>query len=196
MNTTDLGALILAAGSARRMGADKLLLPVGDRLMIGHVIAAAHAAGLAGPIVAHRPDDVTLAGVLDAAQVQRIAVQTHALGMGASLSAALAVVPEQWRAICILLGDMPLISPDLLRAMAQQSSETAIVIPTHDGRRGNPVIWGRAHFAALAALAGDVGGRSLLPTRADSVVEMAWRDDSIFIDVDTPEALVAVNGRF
>ncbi len=46
-----------------------------------------------------------------------------------------------------------------------------------------------------AADEGDVGARSLLQTHADSVTRIEWDDDAIFADVDTPEALRAMESR-
>jgi molybdenum cofactor cytidylyltransferase len=61
------------------------------------------------------------------------------------------------------------------------------------GRRGNPVLWPRAHFPALMALTGDQGARSLL-AGLDDVVEVAAGDDGIFTDIDTPDDLTSIRG--
>ncbi|HRJ62389.1 MAG TPA: 4-diphosphocytidyl-2C-methyl-D-erythritol kinase, partial [Azospirillaceae bacterium] len=60
------------------------------------------------------------------------------------------------------------------------------------GRRGNPVLWGRAHFAAIQQLTGDVGARALLAERADRLVLVETAADGVLIDVDTAEDLEKV----
>ena len=67
------------------------------------------------------------------------------------------------------------------------ADENAIVVPTYQGQRGNPVIIGRAHFPALQRLSGDTGARDLL--RAAGVTRVEMDTDAIFADYDTPEAL-------
>ena len=65
------------------------------------------------------------------------------------------------------------------------------MVPLCAGRRGNPVLWGRAHFADIAELTGDTGARGLLE-RSVPDVQAVELDDAIFVDVDTPEALSAL----
>jgi len=174
------------------MGAAKMLLPIAGQPMVAHVIAAARATALAGPIVVTRPDDTALQAIVADANAQSVSSYDHQHGMAHSLAAGLNRVPHDWRGVFILLGDMPFVSPDLLQIMAQRLTDNAIVIPTFEGRRGNPVLWGRAHFAVLAALTGDVGGRSLWSERHHDIVEQPWQDDTIFCDIDTPEEWVAI----
>ncbi len=67
--------------------------------------------------------------------------------------------------------------------------------PTWRGKRGNPVLWPRTHFARLAALDGDVGGKALLAEFAEHVIEVAVESDGILADIDTPDALAAARQR-
>ena len=69
-------------------------------------------------------------------------------------------------AVLIALGDMPLVTPDLIAALMRDhiglpDAPDRITLPVCDGRRGNPVIWG-AGFDGLMALTGDSGGRTIL----------------------------------
>ena len=50
-----------------------------------------------------------------------------------------------------------------------------VVVPTFDGKRGNPVLWSRRFFADLMALQGDVGARHLIGSHAEAVTEVARR---------------------
>ncbi|MFC0305415.1 NTP transferase domain-containing protein, partial [Rhizorhabdus histidinilytica] len=51
----NVGAILLAAGSARRMGADKLMADLGGRPLALHAFEALLAAGFDRPIVAVAP---------------------------------------------------------------------------------------------------------------------------------------------
>ena len=85
-----------------------------------------------------------------------------------------------------------LTSLDLNRLIeAFDRTAPSIVAPVRDGRRGNPVLWPRRHFAALAALRGDAGARELLSQLAFEVRTVPFDTDAIFADIDTSEDLAA-----
>jgi molybdenum cofactor cytidylyltransferase len=79
--------------------------------------------------------------------------------------------------------------------MVAAATDTSIIVPTFNGRRGNPVLWGCAHFARLTALAGDIGARTLFSEYADRLTEIAWADDAIMVDVDDSGQLERVRAR-
>ncbi len=182
-----VGAIILAAGRAKRMGAEKLMLPLAGKPVILHVIDAALAAGLAGPLVVTRTPSSDIAAAAAQRPVETVIADDAAAGMAHSLACGIRAVPKTWDAAFILLADMPLISSAMLRQMSELAGADRVIVPVHGGRRGNPTIWGRQHFAALAALTGDTGGRVLFGGLGANLHEMAWTDDSIFTDFDTPE---------
>ena len=64
-------------------------------------------------------------------------------------------------------------------------------MPTHGGKRGNPVLWARRYFAEIEAIAGDVGARHLIGEHEDAVCEVAVEDDAALNDIDTPAELAA-----
>ena len=67
------------------------------------------------------------------------------------------------------------------------AGEASIIVPQHAGQRGNPVIFGRAHFAGLQSLTGDKGARDLLS--GPGVTLVGVDSDAVLRDIDTPEAL-------
>jgi molybdenum cofactor cytidylyltransferase len=67
-----------------------------------------------------------------------------------------------------------------------------IVVPTHDGQWGNPVLWDRSYIPAMMALTGDSGARKLLRQHADAVAEIPL-DESVLRDFDTLESLAALS---
>jgi molybdenum cofactor cytidylyltransferase len=52
-------------------------------------------------------------------------------------------------------------------------------------RRGNPVLFDRSVFHDLTAIQGDTGGRAVF--HKYRVEYLPWHDDSLLLDVDTPE---------
>ena len=187
-----VGAIVLAAGLSRRMGSNKLLAPLDGKPLVTHAVDAALDAGLPVLVVTGHDAGAIRAALGDRA-IDFVDAPDHAQGMGRSIAAGIDAVDRDggdWDAAIICLGDMPRIRPELLKALAAEAAPDAILIPSFAGRRGNPVLWGKAHFAGLAALQGDKGGRALFVDRP--VRELPWQDDGIFADVDTPEMLATL----
>jgi len=187
-----VAAIILAAGRSTRMGANKLLADVGGAPMV-RVVAQAVLASAARPVLVvtgHQADEVRAA--LAGLEVKCVANPDFAQGLATSLKAGLRAVPSDADGVLVVLGDMPRVTSehlDRLSAAFAASGGSAVVVPTHEGRRGNPVLWPRALFAGMLALDGDAGARRLLASHADRVREVDLATDAIFLDVDTPEAL-------
>ena len=106
-------------------------------------------------------------------------------------------MPADSEGALVLLGDMPRITaPQLDRLIRAFEAEggAAIIAPTCEGRRGNPVLWPRAHFGEMLQLEGDAGAKRLLAAHADQVREIDLGTEAIFADIDTPEALAQLRG--
>lgn len=186
-----VGAILLAAGSAHRMGNNKLGMDLGGRPLVAHALQSLCGAALDG-VLAAVPPGSPLAQHL-AAQATLVEVSDHAEGMGRSLARAAALIPAHWDAVVVSLGDMPFVRSETIDRLVDCAAPDAIVRPRHEGRPGNPVLWGRSYFAALTGLRGDEGGRSLLRGRQPTYVDCD--DAGVLFDVDTPEALAEARDR-
>jgi molybdenum cofactor cytidylyltransferase len=58
-----------------------------------------------------------------------------------------------------------------------------------DTRVGHPVIFGRAHWQALAALDGDEGARSVVRANREHMITVETDDEGVWRDIDTPSDL-------
>jgi len=193
-----IAALVLAAGQARRMGANKLVAPLGGKPLLRHVVEAALASQAAGVTVVtgHEPERV--AEALAGTGVALVHNPDYASGLSASLQRGLAALPADVDGALVLLGDMPLVSAatiDRLIAAFNPLEGRALCVPTWQGKRGNPLLFARRYFAEVQAIEGDQGARQLLSEHPDAVAEVAMADDAVLTDIDTPEALQALRER-
>jgi molybdenum cofactor cytidylyltransferase len=113
-------------------------------------------------------------------------------GLSTSLRTGLNALPADVDGVVVLLADMPQVDVTLIdRLIAAFDPEKGAlaVVPTIEGKRGNPVLWSRRFFPELAAVEGDVGARHLIGRYAEAVVEVPVTGSAALADVDTPEAL-------
>jgi molybdenum cofactor cytidylyltransferase len=181
-----LSAVIFAAGSGTRMGADKLLLPIDGVPLVARAVAPYLACGaLAEVMVVVRPG-FAYPGKRQGLRV--IENPLHEEGMGSAMRAGLAVADEQSEGVMLGLGDLPYLRADtLLRAVTEwRALGRNILMAVHQGRRGHPVLLGNQYRAALLATRGDLGAREVLRTHPDAVTFWESGDPGVADDVDTP----------
>ncbi len=184
-------AIVLAAGRSRRMGArNKLLMPIDGVPMVRHAVTALLSAGIEiiRVVTGHQARGVRAA--LEGCPVSFVDNGDHEAGLSTSLKAGLDALPASCGAALVCLGDMPAVSGPALRSLVrawQGSQAKAIVVPTWNGRRGNPVLWDSSFFQAMRRVTGDAGARHLIGEYADYVIEVAMDDAAVLVDIDTPE---------
>ncbi len=188
--------VLLAAGRGTRFGGGKLAAALPQA---SHGVAAGTPVGVASArhlraaldevVAVVRPEDTVLAADL-AATGARIVPCRHADdGMGSSLACGVASVRDAdgW---IVALADMPWIAPATITAVAAAlRAGSTMVAPAYRDQRGHPVGFAASCGAALAALRGDAGARSLLRERADALAVVVVDDPGVIGDVDRPEDL-------
>lgn len=176
----NLAALVLAAGSGRRFGGDKLLARWRGLRLIDHAIAAALAAPVARVIVVAPPELE-----LPDERVEPVRLQSAALSQSLQAGAAAAGALD---GLFVFLGDMPLVPHAAAAALVPLLAGHYAALPRFAGQPGHPVLLSPAALGDLASLAGDEGAGRLLRGRAD-LAWLDWPDASVTIDVDRAEDL-------
>lgn len=194
----EIAAILLAAGQSSRMGAtNKLLGTLNGKPLVRRVAEAVlgSAAGRLVVVTGHEEEKVCAA--LSDLDAEFIHNPQYALGMSTSVRAGFSALPEGTDAALVCLGDMPAITAQMLDALIAAYDPVegrAIVVPVHDGKRGNPILWDHRFFEEMQELEGDKGARGLLAEFADLVAEVDVPDDAIHLDIDTPEMLANAGG--
>jgi molybdenum cofactor cytidylyltransferase len=190
-----IAAIILAAGRSTRFGQDrvatKAVAEFDGAPLVCRVAKAALASRASPVLVVTGHAGNLIAVALKDYDVRVVYAPDYAVGLSRSLRAGVAAVPDDARGAIVLLADMPLIAPALIDALIATFDavpNAKAVVPTYAGRRGNPVLLGRALFTKIARLEGDRGAGQIL-AEMEGVVECPGTDESIFADVDTPDDL-------
>ncbi|NKE66087.1 NTP transferase domain-containing protein [Ramlibacter sp. RBP-2] len=107
-------------------------------------------------------------------------------GMGDSIAAAVRATrgAAGW---LVLPGDLPLVLPETLRAVAAALAGQSVVVPRYRGQRGHPVGFAADCGDALAALAGEHGAAAIVRAHAAAgrVLALEVDDAGIVTDIDT-----------
>ncbi len=191
-----VGAILLAAGSSTRMGHDnKLLLDDGKGAMVLQTAQSLLASAISETFIVLGQDSEKIsASVIDLA-LPMIYNPNHKFGMSTSIRAGLALAPADWDGALIMLADMPHIKPETFTALINAFKPEIghdVIVPSYDGTRGNPIIWGRRHWSKFQDISGDVGGKMLLQGLESACVDITVDDAAILFDIDTPEVWAAM----
>jgi molybdenum cofactor cytidylyltransferase len=137
-----IAAIILAAGKSSRMGANKLLFTVGDRVVLVRLIE----------VLIKSVDEVVVVTGYDPEPIAALAQENgaytihnpdHEMGMTTSFQAGLKII-EDADAFFLVLGDQIGLKPDLMRKMKKVMEDTPnalIVSPVYLSERGHPVLF-------------------------------------------------------
>ena len=187
----EIVGLLLAAGSAKRFGSDKLRheLPHGVAMAVQ---AARHLRSEVQTVFAVVSPDTApdLSNQLKKESCVVVICDNAAEGMGASLACAARAAGER-AGYLVALGDMPFIRPSSIAAVRDALAAGApLAAPYWRARRGHPVGISGRFFDALLSSKGDEGAKQLLAANEKALVKVPVGDPGVVRDIDTPEDLL------
>ncbi len=180
-------AIILGAGESSRMGKPKLLLPFGDRTMIGTVISNVLASSVEKVIVVLGSNYESHRQVIKDYPVEIVNNKRYREEMLSSVKCGLKAVSDAADAVMVLLGDQPMIQAAEMDQLIEsyRDSEKEIAIATHEKKRGHPILFGRKFIRELTGYPREASLRDLLQNHPSEILEMKTGNDGILRDIDT-----------
>ena len=182
-----IAAIVLAAGFARRMGRQKLLLELRGKPVVRWSVEAI-LPHVADTVVVTGQDDEAVRAALDGLPVRFAVNPRPQAGQGSSIAVGAAALKPWTAAALVALADQPRLPDGLIAALlaARERTGKAIVAPVYRGTQGTPVLFGAEVFDELRALGGDAGARAVVQARPERVARVPI-DAPMPPDVDTPE---------
>ena len=187
MNTSP-AIVVLAAGQSSRFEhkEHKLMQPLGSGTVLGRTIGHAVATGL--PLVVVTTERLASEAARWVPRRDLVVLpemgsgSSQPLGMGFSIASGVAARSHAngW---LMLPGDMPMVRPATLLAVARALDQHLVAYAQHHGRRGHPVGFSAELYSELVQLSGDEGARRLLARYPSVGLEVA--DPGALMDVDT-----------
>lgn len=178
-----VSAVVLAAGSARRFGSDKLIAQLEGRPIFQHVLNALSGFDFNEVLAVVRPGYA-----VDTPSIRVVENPQADDGMGRSLALGIASLKPTDGAF-VVLADMPFLPEGVFHQLARHLSGHDIVVPRHDGQAGHPVLFSSVCFPWLVRLEGDRGGRVLMESGDYRVRFVDNHSDGVLRDIDRPDDL-------
>ena len=188
--------IILAAGSSKRLGFNKLCIRVNGEAVVRRTVRLFMEAGTGEIVVVTGFERERVERELMGLPVKFVHNEHHGEGMSASIRAALPVI-LQTDLVLFHLGDKPFIEPEAIsRVMrAYEPGGSSIIVPVHEGIKGHPVLVDmRRHSRMVTAVEGEWGLRDVIAAAGSKVCFVEGGEGSL-LDLDTHEDIAYLEGR-
>jgi CTP:molybdopterin cytidylyltransferase MocA len=202
-----VGALVLAAGGARRFGAPKLRATLAGQAVLRWSVEAAVGAGLhpivvvvgGDPSVGAEVEQFCLDQPAPAGADRIVMAENHQWARGMSTSVrvgieALSRAGDDLDAACVLLGDQPAVGVPVISRLLTSARPDVVVVATFEGQRRNPLVVGSRLWDRARTLEGDTGFRALFDQLP--LIDVACDGLGDPTDVDTPADLARLRRRW
>jgi len=192
-----ISALVLASGRSRRMGVQKLLLPVGAQPLIARVVDEVLRSPVDEAVVVIGHDGERITEALAGRRVRFITNPDTEGEMLSSVRCGLRAMPEACDAVLLVLGDQPGLKAEVIAGLVRafRKTDRGIVVPTHSGRRGHPLLFSMHYRNEILSRYDDVGVRGLLQSHPEDVLEVEVAAPGVLEDMDVPEDYRRTVGR-
>jgi len=179
-------AMILAAGESKRMGKPKLLLPFGEKTIIETIVETVVSSKVEKTLVILGSDREKIEEKIKNYPVEIVYNPDFRSGMLSSVQCGFKALPEETRAVLVVLGDQPKTSTTVINKLidAYRSSGKGIVLPVYKNERGHPVLIDVKYGEEVESLSPEIGLRGTVYNHPEDILEVDVETPSIFQDID------------
>lgn len=179
-------AMILAAGESKRMGKPKLLLPYGEKTIIETIVETVVSSNVENTLVILGSSRKKIEEKIKNSPAKIVYNRDFRSGMLSSVQCGFKAVPEETRAVLVVLGDQPKISTTVINKLidAYKSTGKGIVLPVYKKERGHPVLIDVKYGGEVENLSPEVGLRGTVYNHPEDILEVDIETPSIFQDID------------
>lgn len=186
-----IAAVVLAAGKSSRMGTNKLLLEVGGKRVLDHILSKLSPIPTT-VVLGHRPEDIR--GLAEAQGAETVHNPDYERGMTTSFQVGLRTLPSDVDAVFMVLSDTFGFKRELLAKMTlkmEENDDVLIVSPIYHSQRGHPVLFRRRVLDEFTALGDDETMKDVVNSHEERHVYVE-SDIWATIDLDTLEDLARI----
>jgi molybdenum cofactor cytidylyltransferase len=191
-----VAGVILAAGTSTRMGRNKLLLDLEGRSVLRRAVDTALAAGLDPLLVVVGHQREQAEAELRDLRCRLVANPDYQSGVNTSLRTGIRAVPDGCPAAVVMLADMPLVTPAMLRTILERyrDGSAPLVVSSYDGVDAPPILYDRSLFDELRVLEGEGCGKKVVKRHSDEALRLPWPALAL-TDLDLPADVERVRAQ-
>lgn len=189
-------AVILAAGSSKRLGFNKLTLRINGEPVLRKAVSPFVAAGIEKIFIVTGIESKEIRDVMAGYHVEFIENKDHILGMSTSVKAAMPFITNE-KGVFFHLGDKPFIEKETIDDMMSiyHENREKIIVPSFQGKKGHPVLINSDLCKTeMMLLTGDKGLREIIEKHTEDVLFIKGNEGSLF-DIDTVEDIRRLEER-
>ena len=191
-----VSAIVLAAGESRRMQEqNKLALAIDGMPLLQHTVQTLLASRLQQLVVVLGHEADALRPLLASLPLTLAYNEHYHEGQMSSVHKGLASLTQACDGVMVCLSDQPLLTTediDYLIENFEAHSTNPVLVPTYEGKRGNPIILADKHRKAILDGNPNLGCKRFIERHPELVTTIAMPNDHVIIDMDTPEDYVNI----
>ncbi len=193
--SSGIAGILLAAGTSSRMGCNKMLFELAGESVLRGAVRRARAGGLAPLLVVLGHQAETAREELAGIDCQVVINPDYDQGITSSLKAGVAALPPGVAAAMVVLADMPLVTAEMIAALAARYRATGapLVISDYEGVHAPPMLYDRSLFAELLAMSGGGCGRQVVKRHRGEAQVLGWPAAAL-ADLDVPGDYARLRG--
>lgn len=187
INTYRFAGLLLAAGSSKRMGFPKQLLPINGEYLISHILKIMQSSMLEHIFVVLGAHEEIIRNILKNDNTTLVSNPTWKSGKGSSLRVGLSEIENYfYDAVVICVVDQVNLTTEIIDSLIHKFNDTKkdVIATRVNGVQCNPVLFSKHMFPAFQNLTGDDGGQKLIHT-SRSIDFVDWENPELLLDLDT-----------
>lgn len=193
--TLKIAALVLAAGSSRRMGRNKLFETFNGCGVLESCLKDASLAAFDSVLIVSGHEHQRVHDCASKFEVPVVFNSQYNLGMSTSIICGLRQLPQDTDFVSVCLADQPALGgldyARIVSAIRQSDSGKSIFVPRYSEQQGNPVTFSTRYIPEIVeSLSGDQGAKFLFKKYPDDVEFIEMPTDAVLKDIDVPDDLV------
>lgn len=193
---TTVSAVLLAAGESRRMGeANKLELLVDGYPLLRRTAETLLASNLQEIVVVLGHEADKASAILEGVTLNFVYNEDYLDGQMTSVYQGLLALSQPCDGVMVCLSDQPLLQTVDVNVLIEafgNRSHGSVLVPTYQGKRGNPIILDYKHRQEILNGERNLGCKKLIEKNPELVISFEMSNNHVVVDLDTPEDYAAL----
>ena len=191
--------ILLAAGESKRMnGENKLIKEIEGIPLIKYSVKNILGSTVDELIIVTGYQKEIIENIIDKnKKIKFVYNKDFSNGMASSINAGLCEISTKAKNFFISLADMPNVNQNIYNKLIKgknnyniklkPENRKEIIIPTSDGKDGNPVLFSIFMKTDIMKISGDRGAKEIIENKKNKILRIPFEGDGVILDFDTQD---------